>query len=109
MQIRIIQVLGLLVDSTCYNFCEESDARRIDFAEQYLGTSQKDNQKKNLMTSMYSRKDNFMGQTSQIEGKLKNSDFIIKKSVKKFFNVFFSKYTFLKLCKIIFKLFNRLT
>jgi len=38
-----------------------------------------------------------MGQASQIGGKLKNSDFIIKKSVKKTLNAFFSKYTFLKL------------
>jgi len=38
-----------------------------------------------------------MGQASQIEDKLKNSDFIIKKSVKKTLNAFFSKHTFLKL------------
>jgi len=29
---QIVQVLGLPV-SPCYNFCEKSDARRIDFAE----------------------------------------------------------------------------
>jgi len=38
---QIIQVLDLLVGSTCYNFCEESDSRRIDFA-QYLGASKED-------------------------------------------------------------------
>jgi len=38
-----------------------------------------------------------MEQPSQIEGKLKNSDFIIKKSMKKTLNVFFPKHTFLKL------------
>jgi len=50
------------------------------------------------MISMYLMKDNFMGQASQIEGKLKNFDFIIKKSMKKTLNMFFSKHTFLKLC-----------
>jgi len=30
---QIVQVLGLFLGSTCYNFCEKSDARRIDFAE----------------------------------------------------------------------------
>jgi len=38
-----------------------------------------------------------MGQASQIKGKLKNSDFITKKLVKKTLNAFFSKHTFLKL------------
>jgi len=53
---QIMQVLGLLVDPTCYNFCEESDARRIDFGAQYLGAgkgNQKINcQEKNLITSI---------------------------------------------------------
>jgi len=30
---QIMQVLGLCVGLTCYNFCEKWDARRIDIAE----------------------------------------------------------------------------
>jgi len=56
-----------------------------------------------LMTSMYLRKNSFMGQALQTEDKL-------KKSVKKTLNAFFSKHIFFKTaCKITFRLFNRLT
>lgn len=33
---KIMEVLGLTVGPTCYNFCEEADARRVTFAERSL-------------------------------------------------------------------------
>jgi len=57
---------------------------------------------------MYLMKDSFMGQASQIKDKLKNSDFIIKKSMKKNFKrVFLETHFFKTACKITFRLFNR--
>jgi len=47
-----------------------------------------------------------MKQASQIEDKLKNSDFIIKKWMRKTLNAFFSKHFFKIACKITFRLFN---
>jgi len=35
-RMQIMQVLDLLVGPTCHNFCEKSDARRIEFAERNI-------------------------------------------------------------------------
>jgi len=39
---QIVQVLGLFVGFTCYNFYEKSDARRIDFAERSISKQTKE-------------------------------------------------------------------
>jgi len=37
-----MQVLGLLVGSTCHNFCEKSDAQGIDFAKRSISEQAKE-------------------------------------------------------------------
>jgi len=60
---QIVKVLGLFVGPTCYNFCEKSDAQRINFTERSISEQAKETRKSMLSsreelddTRMYSRK-----------------------------------------------------